>query len=454
MPAACSVDRVHVVIMGCGRVGSALARELEALGHSVAVIDRDAGAFRRLSADFSGRTVTGVGFDRDTLLEAGIDRAHAFAAVSSGDNSNIIAARVARETFGLDNVVARIYDARRAAVYQKLGIPTVATVRWTADQVIRRLLPEGQVTEWRDPSAKVVLAEVAYDASPGSASASRRLERDTGARVALLTRLGDGMLPHAETVLQEGDLLHVTVHTDRLEQVIGRPGRRPAGRGLLVRVAIAGAGNVGRSIATELLGNGHEVLLIEREPRAMKVDTVPSAEWLLADACELDTLVTARLQSCAVVVAATGDDKANLVLSLLAKTEFGVDRVVAKVNHPKNEWLFNESWGVDVAVSSPRLLAAVVEEAVSVGDLVRLLTFQKGEANLVELTLADDAPIVGRLVGTVPWPNDCALVAVLREGRVIVPTPDAALEGGDELLLVATTEVETELNALLGGHTA
>ncbi len=219
-----------------------------------------------------------------------------------------------------------------------------------------------------------------------------------------------------------------------------------------MRVAIAGAGNVGRSIATELLGNGHEVLLIERDPRAMKVDSVPAAEWLLADACELDTLVTARLQTCQVVVAATGDDKVNLVVSLLAKTEFGVERVVAKVNHPKNEWLFNESWGVDVSVSSPRLLAAVVEEAVSVGDLVRLLTFQKGEANLVELTLAADAPLVGNVVSSVAWPNDSALVAILREGRVIVPTPDAALEGGDELLLVATTEVEQELNALLGGH--
>ena len=219
-----------------------------------------------------------------------------------------------------------------------------------------------------------------------------------------------------------------------------------------MRVAIAGAGNVGRSIALELLGNGHEVLLVEREPRAMKVDTVPSAEWLLADACELETLVQAGIQTCNVVVAATGDDKVNLVVSLLAKTEFGVDRVVARVNHPKNEWLFNESWGVDVSVSSPRLLAAVVEEAVSVGDLVRLLTFKKGGANLVELTLADDAPLVGKRIGTVPWPNDSALVAVLREGRVVLPTPDAALEGGDELLLVATSEVEGELDQLLSGH--
>jgi len=218
-----------------------------------------------------------------------------------------------------------------------------------------------------------------------------------------------------------------------------------------MRVAIAGAGNVGRSIAAELVDNGHQVLLIDREPRAIKQETIPQAEWLLADACELDTLVQARTQECDVVVAATGDDKVNLVVSLLAKTEFGVDRVVARVNHPKNEWLFNESWGVDVSVSSPRLLAAVVEEAVTVGDLVRLLTFRQGQANLVELTLAASAPTVGRLVGSVPWPDDAALVAILREGRVIVPAPDMALEAGDELLLVATSEVEEELDRLLGG---
>ena len=221
-----------------------------------------------------------------------------------------------------------------------------------------------------------------------------------------------------------------------------------------MRVAIAGAGNVGRSIALELVGNGHRVLLIERESRAMKVDSVPQADWLQADACELETLVQAELQDCDVVVAATGDDKVNLVVSLLAKTEFGVGRVVARVNHPKNEWLFNESWGVDVSVSSPRLLAAVVEEAVSVGDLVRLLTFRQGEANLVELTLAGDATIVGKTVGSIDWPVDAALVAVLRDGRVIVPTPEATLEGGDELLLVATAAVELELDTLLGGNRA
>jgi trk system potassium uptake protein TrkA len=209
---------VHVVIMGCGRVGSALARGLEKLGHTVAVIDRDPGAFRRLAAEFAGTKVTGIGFDRDTLIEAGIERADAFAAVSSGDNSNIIAARVARETFGVDNVVARIYDANRAAVYQKLGIPTVATVRWTADQVIRRLIPEGLLTEWRDPSGKVALAEVALSADWVGARISA-LEAATGSRVALLTRLGDGMLPNAATLVQEGDLVHFALEWSRIDEV-------------------------------------------------------------------------------------------------------------------------------------------------------------------------------------------------------------------------------------------
>ncbi len=204
--------------MGCGRVGSALAKGLEADGHSVAIIDRDAVAFRRLATDFSGLRVTGIGFDRDTLIEAGIEQAEAFAAVSSGDNSNIIAARVARETFGIENVVARIYDPRRADVYQKLGIPTVATVRWTADQVLRRLLPAGMLSEWRDPSGHVVLAEI--DVAPEWIGEKvSRLEEASGARVALLTRFGDGIMPPPGAVIQDGDLVHVTMRLDDREHV-------------------------------------------------------------------------------------------------------------------------------------------------------------------------------------------------------------------------------------------
>ncbi|MFB4314805.1 potassium channel family protein [Actinomadura sp. 21ATH] len=216
-----------------------------------------------------------------------------------------------------------------------------------------------------------------------------------------------------------------------------------------MRVAIAGAGAVGRSIAQELLENGHEVLLIDKSPKAIKVEMVPRAEWLLADACEIASLDDAALERCQVVVASSGDDKVNLVVSLLAKTEYGVPRVVARINHPKNEWLFNESWGVDVAVSTPRLLSALVEEAVSVGDLVRLMTFRQGEANLVELTLPDDAPLGGERVGSVSWPRDTALVAILREGRVLVPADDDTLEPGDELMFVASQDVEDELAELL-----
>jgi trk system potassium uptake protein TrkA len=216
-----------------------------------------------------------------------------------------------------------------------------------------------------------------------------------------------------------------------------------------MRVAIAGAGAVGRSIAAELVENGHQVMLLERDERNLKRDIVPEAEWVLADACELSSMEEAGLQDCDVVVAATGDDKVNLVVSLLAKTEFAVNRVVARVNDPRNEWLFNEAWGVDVAVSTPRVLAALVEEAVSVGDLVRLMTFRQGQANLVELTLAPDAPHVGHPVRDVNLPRDAALVAILRGGRVIVPTADDPLEAGDELLFVANQDVEAEIRDLL-----
>ncbi len=219
-----------------------------------------------------------------------------------------------------------------------------------------------------------------------------------------------------------------------------------------MRVAIAGAGAVGRSIARELLGNGHEVLLIDKDPRAIKVERVPTAEWLLADACEMSSLQEAQLQRCDVVICASGDDKVNLVVSLLAKTEFAVPRVVARVNHPGNESLFTESWGVDVAVSTPRLLSALVEEAVTVGDLVRLFSFRHGEANLVELTLPEDSPQIGNRVGDVPWPTDTALVAIIRQSRVLVPSRDDPLEALDELLFVASAEQESRLEDLLSPH--
>ena len=200
--------------MGCGRVGTGLAKGLEAAGHSVAIIDQNREAFRRLGPDFQGRTIAGVGFDRDILLEAGIERAGAFAAVSNGDNSNILAARVARESYNVSNVVARIYDPERAEIYQRLGIPTVATVLWTTDQIMRRLAPEGSRSEWRDASGTIELCEVALHKGWFGRPITQ-IEEAANIRVALITRLGEGLIPHSHTVLQEGDLVHVTLSEDR-----------------------------------------------------------------------------------------------------------------------------------------------------------------------------------------------------------------------------------------------
>jgi len=219
-----------------------------------------------------------------------------------------------------------------------------------------------------------------------------------------------------------------------------------------MRVAIAGAGAVGRSIAAELVENGHQVLLIDKNPAAIKPDRVPDAEWLLADSCELASLEEARLEGCDVVIAATGDDKVNLVTSLLAKTEFGVPRTVGRVNHPDNEWLFTEGWGVDVNVSTPRIMSALVEEAVSVGDLVRLFTFRQGQANLVEMTLPSDSPYVGTPTGLIPWPENASLVTILRDGQVYTPDPEQPIEAGDELLFVCSAEMEDTLERLLAPH--
>ena len=204
--------------MGCGRVGSTLALSLEGQGHDVAVIDTSGAAFRRLGSTFEGKRVTGLGFDRDTLKEAGIEDAYAFAAVSNGDNSNILAARVARETYSVEHVVARIYDPGRAEIYQRLGIPTVGTVRWTSDQMLRRLLPQGSVPEHTDPSGQVVIADVPLN----PAWIGRRIseiESTSGGRVVYVTRLGEGMMPKVDTVYQDGDLVHLVTTTAALSSV-------------------------------------------------------------------------------------------------------------------------------------------------------------------------------------------------------------------------------------------
>jgi trk system potassium uptake protein TrkA len=222
-----------------------------------------------------------------------------------------------------------------------------------------------------------------------------------------------------------------------------------------MRVVIAGAGNVGTSIAGDLHDAGHDVLIIEQDVDLVaRLRATLPVQWLEGDACEVSTLATARAEAADVMVAATGDDEDNLVVSLLAKMEFAVPRVVARVNHPKNQWLFNETWGVDVSVSTPHLLTALVEEAVSVGSLVRLLQFEGGDAHLVEVTLADDSPAKGRSLSELEVPRDASLVAIIRSGRVVIPRGDTVMSVGDEVVALVTNHSEDQVKDLLVGAKA
>ncbi|MBU3706319.1 MAG: TrkA family potassium uptake protein [Mycobacterium sp.] len=207
-----------------------------------------------------------------------------------------------------------------------------------------------------------------------------------------------------------------------------------------MRIAIAGAGAVGRAVALELLGNGHKVLLIERNPDRYRPDIVPDADWLLADACELSTLQEAEVQNCDAVIAASGDDKANVAVSMLAKSEFGVPRVVARVNNAGNEWLFTEAWGVDQAVSTPRAMVAAVEGAIDVGHLIRMLALRQGQSEVAKLTLDPANSLVGQRICDITLPKDTLLAAVLRDGRVIVPPSEEPLEPSDEMVFIAPRE--------------
>jgi trk system potassium uptake protein len=226
-----------------------------------------------------------------------------------------------------------------------------------------------------------------------------------------------------------------------------------------MRIAVAGAGAVGRSVAQELVEYGHKVLIIEREFSRYAPSVVPGAEWFLADACEVSSLEEAALHICDVAIAATGDDKANLAMAFLAKTEFGIDRVVARINDSRNAWLFNQAWGIDVAVSTPTALVAAVEGAIDVGHLIPLMDLGRGSrtglgrgpANVAKLTLPPDSPLVGQRVGDLAMPDNSALVTLLRAGRLIIPAPDETLRAGDEMLFIAGSTVEGGIKAMVQG---
>lgn len=221
-----------------------------------------------------------------------------------------------------------------------------------------------------------------------------------------------------------------------------------------MHVVIVGGGSVGSSIARELLSHGHDVVVVDATSEVIGRSNLRGAQWVVGDACDLDVLQRARAEEADVVVAATGDDKANLVVSLLARSEFGVPRTVGRVNNPKNEWLFDDAWGVDVAVSTPRLMTALVEEAVEVGDVVRLLDLQAGGATLIEYTVPTDHAFIGSTVESVEWPAETTLVAILRDGIPVTPTGDDVLEGEDELFLITTPAGEQDLRSLFNAEQA
>ncbi len=218
-----------------------------------------------------------------------------------------------------------------------------------------------------------------------------------------------------------------------------------------MRIGIAGAGAVGRSVAQELLGYGHKILLIEQSVRHYEPETVPDADWLLADACELSSLEDAGIHTCDVMIAATGDDKVNLTAALLAKTEFGVGRVVARVNDMRNAWLFTEGWGVDVAVSAPAAMVAAIEGAIDIGHVVRLMELRQGQVSLAKLKLPDGDPLVGKRVRDFPLPENSAVAIIVRESGIIVPKPDDVLEAGDEMLFFAGARTHNQVAALVHG---
>ena len=395
--------------------------------------------------------------------------------MTSGDNSNILTARIARETYEIPNVVARIYDPRRAQIYLRLGIPTVATVSWTIDQVRRRLVPGEVESEWTDSTGTLSLVERELpERWAGKSLADVSVPGDM--TVVAVTRAGVARLDFADLVGQDGDVLHVMVTDKALDRLDSRlasarrgPGRRPPSPRTTVIAesttadgAVRGAGHEGGHRRgrqrgdrhrSDLHAGGHDVLIIEQDPDLVaRIRGDLDITWVVADACEVSSLDAAGLSTVDVVVAATGDDEDNLVVSLLAKQEFAVPRVVARVNHPKNQWLFTESWGVDVSVSTPQLLTALVEEAVSVGSLVRLLRFEGGNAHLVEVTLAEDSPAAGIALVDLGVPRDATVVAVVRDDRLIVPRGDTRLAVGDEVLVLVTADAEDMVQQLLVGH--
>ena len=354
-------------------------------------------------------------------------------------------------------MVARIYDPQRAQVYQRLGIPTVATVTWTVDQVRSWLLPEELTPHWRDATGTLLLMDRVLPEHLAGQKLSP-LEISGKVRLVAVTRAGVPRLDVGGLVGQDGDLLHLVVMKDDLRRwrhCSPSPSPVSAGRrrqGALMKVAVAGGGSVGMAVAADLKVHGHDVFILEVDPEQVaRFQPHVDVRWLVADACEVSSLKAAGMAEVDVMVAATGDDEDNLVISLLSKQEFAVPRVIARVNNASNQWLFTESWGVDVPVSTPQLYTALVEEAVSIGSLVHLMSFEGASAHLLEVTLAEDSPACGQPIAELGLPRKSAIVAIVRREHMIIPDPETVLCAGDEVIVLAMVESERAIQTILVG---
>src|SRR6266536_2375239 len=439
---------VRVLVVGCGRVGAGLAIALAERGDTVSVVDKDPRAFERLGERFLGHAVEGIAFDRDVLEQAGVARADALVAVTGGDNANVVAARIGRETYKVPRVIARIQDPRRATIYEELGITTVATVGWAlgGPGLPRAHAPEGgghlRTGRGRPRQARAAPA-------PGRPVRRRpRRRRRPAGRQHHPARRSPGPPGHHRP---RRGRRRAPRHPGRRPRQARRPARR--GDPPVTRILVAGAGVWGAYIADHLVEQGNEVVVVEQDAAAARQARARGGRVVIAgDACEPSVLDRAGLQTVDTVVAATGDDEDNLVVSLLAKHSYGVPRVVARVNNPKNSWLFTEDWGVDTAVSAPAILTRLLDAAVGIQDVVALLRSEHGGVALVEVTLDDDAPAVGRRADELELPERSVVVAVVRGERVLPGGGSGPLEPGDEVLAVTALATEPALRQSLGGH--
>lgn len=379
---------MRVVILGCGRVGSTLALMLDAEGHEVSVIDKDPDSFRRLGENFKGRTITGLGIDVEVLKEAGIETADTFLAVTNGDNSNIMASQIAKIIFGVPKVLARVYDPLRARVFREMGIETVSATMLMAGMLFDRLFDR----PYRSIADYLELTQHAC-------------------------RLYAADLPTPE---------QVAAHRASLE------GKCPS------YIIVAGGGKVGYQLTKALLQEGYEVLLVEKRPQRFHLLKEELGDAVFyGDACEIRTMVRMGMERADLVVAVTGDDEDNLIICQVAKNWFGVPRVIARVNNPRNEEVFRRL-GVDETISATTLLFQLIEQEVTVGEFLPLALLQRGGLEIVEIELTASSPIVGKPVRELSLPEGCLLAAVVRDNNAQVVTGDTVLQPGDIVIVIAT----------------